>query len=142
MVEKELRGPAGPPRRRTAAARYRTRFNEHPLGYTALLVATGVAALAAGTVGHGLVSGLDQPINRNSPRGVADGAGGALPFAIWAHIWAVRVDRDDPVAVWSQPRKSLATLLVWACGLVGMGRLLMYAAPVDRESGRRLLGLG
>jgi hypothetical protein len=131
VVEDELRQMGWQPWHGAAeAARYRTRFNEHALGYTALLVATGVAALAAGTVGHVLVSGVDHTINRNVLAGWLTVLVVSLPFAIWAHIWAARVDRDDPVAVWSQPRKSLAKLLVWACGLVGIGRLLMYAAQL------------
>ncbi|MDQ6615552.1 MAG: hypothetical protein M3083_12620 [Actinomycetota bacterium] len=107
-------------------ARYRTRFNEHQLGYSALLVSTGVAALALGTVGHILASGLDRSVNRNSLSAWLTVFVVSLPFAIWAHVWAAQVDRDDPVAVWSQPRRSLALALLWGCGIVGIGRLAIY----------------
>jgi Domain of unknown function (DUF5671) len=110
------------------AARYRTRFNEHPLGYAALLAATGASALATGTVGHILVGGLDRTINRNSLAWWLTVLAVSLPFAVWAHVWAARVDRHDPVAVWSEPRRLLAKALVWACGIVGIGRLAWYVA--------------
>lgn len=106
---------------------YRGRFNEHPLGYTALLVSTGVAALAAGTAGHGLTAGLNHPVNRNALAFWLSLLLCTLPFAGWAHQWAARVDREDVVAVWSRPRRELARVLVWACGIVGGGRLLIYA---------------
>jgi hypothetical protein len=54
----------------------------------------------------------------------------ALPFAGWAHWWAARVDRDDPVAVWSEPRRTLALVLVWASGIVGIGRLIIYVGQL------------
>ncbi|MGH9116962.1 MAG: hypothetical protein ACRD0A_03510 [Acidimicrobiales bacterium] len=115
---------------RAAVASYRSRFNQHTLGYTALLVATGIAALAAGSAGHLLAAGISEPVNR-------DGLGFwltlmvcALPFAVWAHVWAARTDGQDPIAVWSVPRRSLATVLLWACGIVGIGRLLVYTAQL------------
>lgn len=113
-----------------AAADYRSRFNEHPLGYTALLAATGVAALAAGTAGHELVRGLDHPVDRNVLALWLSVLLCTLPFAAWAHQWAARVDREDVVAVWSRPRRQLALVLLWACGLVGGGRLLVYAVQL------------
>jgi hypothetical protein len=113
-----------------ASAQYRERFNEHTLGYSALLVATGVGALAAGTAGHILAGGLDHGVNRNQLAIWLTVLTVSLPFAIWAHLWAARIDRDDPVAVWSQPRRTLANVLVWACGIVGVYRLLRYAAQL------------
>jgi hypothetical protein len=112
------------------AARYRTRFNEHRLGYTALLVSTGVAAFAAGTAGHDLAAGIDHSVNRDALAGWLSVLLVSLPFAIWAHVWATHVDRDDPVAVWSQPRRWLAQALVWGCGIVGIVRLVIYAAQL------------
>jgi hypothetical protein len=112
------------------AARYRTRFNEHVLGYSALLVSTGLAALAAGSVGHALAAGIDHSVNRNSVAFWLTLLVVSLPFAIWAHVWAARVDRVDPVAVWSKSRRSLAQVLLWACGIVGIGRLAIYAAQL------------
>jgi hypothetical protein len=115
---------------RFAVARYRQRFNEHGLGYSALLVTTGVAALAAATAGHLLVAGVDGPVDRD---GLADWLTilvCSIPFAAWAHVWAARVDRDDPVAAWSRPRQILARLLLWATGIVGIAHLVLYAAYV------------
>ncbi|MDQ1378349.1 MAG: hypothetical protein QOJ52_3383 [Acidimicrobiaceae bacterium] len=112
------------------AARYRSRFDEHRLGYSALLVSTGVAAFAAGTAGHALAAGIDRRVNRDTLATWLTILVVSLPFAIWAHVWAAHVDRDDPVAVWSQPRRSLARALVWGCGIVGIGRLVMYAAQL------------
>jgi hypothetical protein len=112
------------------ASRYRQRFNEHTLGYSALLVATGLAALAAGTAGHLLTAGIDAPVDRNALAGWLTVLVCALPFAVWAHRWAARLDRLDPVAVWSGPRRTLATVLLWACGIVGVGRLLVYAGQL------------
>lgn len=106
---------------------YRRRFNEHTLGYTALLVATGVAALAAGTAGHELTQGLNHPVNRNYLAFWISVLVCTLPFAAWAHHWAAKVDREDAVAVWSRPRRQLALVLLWACGIVGGIRLLVYA---------------
>lgn len=106
---------------------YRRRFNEHPLGYSALLVSTGVAALAAGTAGHELTRGLDHPVNRDALSFWISVLVCTLPFAGWAHHWAAKVDREDPVAVWSRPRRLLAQVLLWACGIVGGLRLLTYA---------------
>ena len=110
-----------------AAEDYRRRYDEHTLGYAALLVSTGVAALAAGTVGHELTGGLDHPVNRDHLAIWLSVLVCTLPFAGWAHQWAARVDREDVVAVWSRPRRQLALVLLWACAVVGGGRLLLYA---------------
>ena len=112
------------------AGRYRTRFNEHPLGNGALFVSTGVAALALGTVGHVLASGLNGGISRNSLGLWLTIFLVSLPFAAWAQVWANRVDREDPVAVWSLPRRSLATALVVGCAIVGIARLIWYGAQL------------
>jgi hypothetical protein len=112
------------------AVEYRRRFNEHVLGYSVLLVTTGVAALAAGTAGHILTAGLDRPLHREALAAWLSVLVCTLPFAIWAHLWAARVDREDPVAVWSKPRRLLAQILLWACGVVGGARLLFYATQL------------
>jgi hypothetical protein len=131
VVEEELRRAGWHPMHAAIEAnRYRTRFNEHTLGYAALLVSTGVAALALGTLGHALAAGIDGTVNRNRIAFWLTLALIALPFAVWGHLWATRVDRDDPVAVWSQPRRSLALALVWGCGIVGFGRLAYYGAQL------------
>jgi hypothetical protein len=131
VVEDRLRRAGWHPvQAASEALRYRSRFNEHSLGYSALLVATGVAALAAGTVGHLLAAGIDRTISRNGLGLWLTVLAISLPFAIWAHLWAARVDRDDPVAVWSQSRRFLAQVLVWACGLVGIGRLALYGGQL------------
>lgn len=130
VQDKLLRAGWHPGHAAMEAARYRARFNEHRLAYSALLVSTGVAALAAGTSGHTLAGGLDHPIDRNHLAWWLTVLVISLPFAIWAHVWAAHADRDDPVAVWSQPRQSLAKALVWGCGIVGIGRLVMYAGQL------------
>lgn len=128
VVEEQLkRSGWAPSQAALAAERYRSRFNEHTLGYTALLVATGVSALAAGTAGHLLTAGLDHAVNRNALGWWLALLVCALPFAAWAHYWAATVDRDDPVAVWSRPRRTLARTLLWSCGIVGIIRLMIYA---------------
>jgi hypothetical protein len=113
-----------------AATQYRRRFNEHALGYSVLMATTGVAALAAGTAGHLVTVGLDQPINRNALAGWLSALVCTVPFAVWSHRWAARVDRDDPVAAWSRSRRTMALLLAWACGVVGVVRLFVYAAQL------------
>ena len=113
-----------------AGLAYRRRFNEHQLGYTALLVATGLAALGAGSAGHVLVPGLSRPVNRNALAAWLTLLVCALPFAAWAHWWAASVDRDDPVAVWSAPRRALARVLLWSSGIVGIGRLMIYVGQL------------
>jgi lysylphosphatidylglycerol synthetase-like protein (DUF2156 family) len=131
VVEEQLRRAGWHPMPAAIEAnRYRSRFNEHPLGYAALLVSTGVAALAVGTVGHALASAIGGTVDRNSLTFWLTIALVALPFAVWAHVWAAHVDRDDPVAVWSQSRKTLAQALIWGCGLVGIGRLAFYGAQL------------
>jgi hypothetical protein len=112
---------------------YRKRFNEHTLGYSALLVTTGVSALALGTAGHILTGALDGPLHRQSLAVWLSVLICVLPFAVWAHRWARRADRDDPVAVWSTPRRNLSTALLWACGVVGGARLFIYATQLIAE---------
>ncbi len=127
-IDEQLRRQGWTPAQSAAVAeQYRRRYNEHALGYSSLLVATGVAALAAGTTGHILTAGLDQPVNRDALAFWLTLLICALPFAAWSHWWAAGVDRDDPAAVWSRPRRGLARLLLWAAGVVGIGRLLLYA---------------
>ena len=129
VVQDRLRRLGWPAGQAAAAALdYRRRFNEHELGYSALLVTTGVAALAAGTAGHILTNGLNGPLNRNALAVWLTLLICLLPFAVWAHLWAAGVDRDDPVAAWSRSRRLLAQTLLWACGIVGAARLLTYTA--------------
>jgi hypothetical protein len=129
LVEQRLRRQGWAPAPAAATADgYRRRFNEHALGYSALLVTTGVAALAAGTAGHLLTNGLNGRVNRNDLAIWLTLALCVLPFAAWAHVWAARVDRDDPVAVWSRSRRALAQTLLVACATVGAVRLLIYTA--------------
>src|SRR5437660_8961144 len=45
---------------------YRSRFDEHKLGYSALLFSSGFSALAAGTLGHLLCAGFDKRVSRSS----------------------------------------------------------------------------
>jgi hypothetical protein len=131
VVEDELRRAGWDPSEIAAAAvRYRSRFDEHPLGYSALLVATGLAALSAGTAGHMVTAGLVHPVNRGALAVWLSLFVCSLPFAIWAHVWASRIDREDPVAVWSKSRRSLARALLWASGIVGIGRLVIYATQL------------
>jgi hypothetical protein len=133
-VEDQLRRQGWAPVQATAIADgYRKRFNEHTLGYSALLVTTGVSALALGTVGHILTGALNGPLHRQSLAMWLSVLTCVLPFAAWAHRWALRADRDDPVAVWSRPRRTLAITLLWACGVVGGARLLMYATQLISE---------
>jgi hypothetical protein len=122
----------GWPRQQAAliAEDYRKRFNEHALGYSVLLVTTGIAALAVGTVGHILTAVLNGPLDRRALAIWLSLLVCVAPFAIWAHLWAARSDRQDPVAVWSRPRRTLALVLLWACGIVGGARLLIYATQL------------
>lgn len=131
LVEESLRRAGWLPQHAAIeAARYRTRFNEHPLGYSALLVSTGLAALSLGTVGHALAAGLNGPVSRNTlgfwlTLFLVSGA-----FVVPGLLWAFRVDREDPVAVWSNPRRSLSEALIWGCGIVGFARLFWYGAQL------------
>ncbi|MGH9124137.1 MAG: hypothetical protein ACRDZ8_05335 [Acidimicrobiales bacterium] len=131
LVEESLRRAGWWPQHAAIeGARYRARFNEHPLGYATLLVSTGAAALSLGTVGHELAAGLNGPVSRNF-LGVwltlflVSGA-----FLVPGLLWALRVDRNDPVAVWSNSRRSLSQALVWGCGIVGLARLFWYGAQL------------
>lgn len=113
------------------ADHYRRRFDEHALGYSALLVCTGLSALAAGTAAHqllGIAEGID--VDREGLALWLTVLVVATPLAAWATVWAHRVDRDDPVAVWSRPRRSLARVLLWSCAVVGGCRLLAYVFNV------------
>lgn len=131
QIEDRLRRAGWHPEAVRAAVRsYRTRFNQHTLGYTALLASTGLAALGAGTAGHLLAAGIYQPVNRDALGVWLTLMVCTLPFAIWAHVWAARTDGRDPVAVWSVPRHALATVLLWACGIIGVCRLLIYTAQL------------
>jgi hypothetical protein len=108
------------------AGAYRRRFNEHPIGYSTLLATTGFSALAAGTSGHLIIDGLIHPVHRAALAASLSILICLLPFAVWSHTWAAKVDRDDPVAAWSRPRHNLAAALLWACVIVGAIRLLFY----------------
>jgi hypothetical protein len=131
VVEQGLRRAGwGPVPAAQIGSEYRRRFNEHPLGYSALLVATGVAALAAGSTAHTLVGGLTGPLHRPAFARWLTLLVCALPFAVWAHVWAARVDREDPAAVWSIPRRSLAVVLLWAATIVGLIRLVLYVGQL------------
>lgn len=120
--------PTGPAA--AATTQYRQRFNEHKLGYSALLITTGLAALAAGTAGHLLANGLDNPVNRNALASALTLFFCTVPFAVWGHVWAAHTDREDLVSVWSGPRRTLAKVLLWSCGVVGTLRLVAYAAQL------------
>jgi hypothetical protein len=130
VQDRLFRAGWNPEMARSVAAAYRARFDQHTLGYAALLVTTGIAALGAGTAGHLLAAGIYEPVDRDALAFWLTLMACALPFAVWAHVWAARIDRRDPVAVWSVPRRSLATILLWACGIVGAGRLLIYTAQL------------
>jgi hypothetical protein len=126
---------------------YRSRFDEHKLGYSALLFATGFSALAAGTLGHLLCAGFDNPVNRGAVANWLTVLVCSLPFAGWAHWWAAHVDRNDPVAVWSKTRSTLARTLLWGAGIVGVARLMIYVYELNRTlvgapgwAGRSLVG--
>jgi hypothetical protein len=128
-IDERLRREGWSPAQSAAVAEeYRQRFNEHALGYTGLLVATGLAALAAATAGHLLAAGLDGPVNRNGLALWLTLLVCAVPFAAWSHWWAATVDRDDPAAVWSRPRRQLARVLLWGSGVVGIARLMVFVA--------------
>ena len=109
------------------AERYRRRFDEHPLGYAAFLFTTGFTALSLGSASHLLLDRLDG--QEPSPEALSFWLTVlvvAAPLAAWSWRWVQRVDDEDLVAVWSRPRRALATTLVWACGIVGGARLLHY----------------
>jgi hypothetical protein len=130
-VEECLRREGWSPAQAAAVGRqYRARFNQHSLGYASLLVATGLAALAAGTAGHLAAAGIDGPVNRNLLGEWLTVLVCSLPFAVWAHRWAAKADADDPVAVWSGPRRALAQVLLWSCGIIGVGRLVVYVGQL------------
>jgi hypothetical protein len=74
-----------------------------------------------------ITAGLDRPVNRGALAVWLSLFVCSLPFAVWAHVWAARIDREDPVAVWSASRRSLARALLWGAGIVGIGRLVIYA---------------
>jgi hypothetical protein len=107
--------------------RYRRRFDEHPLGYSAFLFTVGFTGLSLGSSAHLLLDELDG--RSADPDTLALWLTVlviAAPLSAWSWRWIARVDDDDPVAVWSRPRRTLARTLLWACGLVGGFRLLHY----------------
>jgi hypothetical protein len=131
VVEQRLRNAGWAPMAAAGtAATYRRRFNEHALGYSALLIATGVAALGLGSTAHTVIAALTRPVDRHGLARWLTIFICAFPFAVWAHCWAAGVDHDDPVAVWSVPRRTLAQILLWASGIVGIGRLMIYVGQL------------
>ncbi len=113
QIEDRLRRAGWHPEAVRAAVRsYRTRFNQHTLGYTALLASTGLAALGAGTAGHLLAAGIYQPVNRDALGVWLTLMVCTLPFAIWAHVWAARTDGRDPVATYQM----LRPMHLWSAG--------------------------
>ena len=107
--------------------RYRARFDEHRLGYAGFLFSIGFSALAAGSVGHLLLAFAE---GRDPSRDVLafwlTVLVIAVPFGLWSWSWVQRTDDTDPVAAWSRPRRTLASTLLWCCGIVGGFRLLHY----------------
>jgi hypothetical protein len=108
-------------------AAYRRRFNEHPVGYSLLLFSTGLSALAIGSLGHTLADGIGGSVDRYSAAFWLTAVLCLLPVAAWSHSWAARVDREDPVAIWSGTRRTLTRILIGACAVVGGARVFYYA---------------
>lgn len=112
------------------SAAYRARFDEHGLGYLALLLSTGVSTLALGTTLHLSLDGLAQPVDRPALAWALAVLVCSLPFTAWSAAWAWQVEREDPVAAWSAPRRTLAQVLLAACVGVGVLRLLAYVSAL------------
>ena len=108
------------------AERYRLRFDEHGLGYFALLCSTGLTALGAATSAHIALNGMTGTIDRPALAFWLTVGFCAAPFAAWSHWWAKGVDADDPAAVWSRQRRSYATLLQWTAVVVGIARFFEF----------------
>jgi hypothetical protein len=131
LARQLVRGGWDPRTASIVAGRYRARFDEHRLGYAGFLFSVGLGALALGSVGHLVLDGIES--GRTSSDALAFWLTIlviAVPFGIWSWVWVQRVDDTDPVAAWSGPRRSLATTLLWGCGIVGGGRLLHYVYTV------------
>jgi hypothetical protein len=133
------------------ATRYRGRFDEHRLGYAGFLFSVGFGALALGSVGHLLLNGVEAgAVASDSLAFWLTLLVIAVPFGVWSWVWVQRVDATDPVAAWSGPRRSLATTLLWGCGVVGGFRLLHYVGTLIADltgaswsnDGNLLVGLG
>lgn len=116
---------------RMVGDRYRARFDEHRLGYAGFLFSVGFSALAAGSTGHLLLAIVeDRDPSREALAFWITILAIAVPFGLWSWRWVTRTDDTDPVAAWSEPRRTLARTLLWCCGIVGGFRLISYVYTV------------
>jgi hypothetical protein len=126
--------------------RYRSRFDEHRLGYAGFLFSVGFSALAAGSIGHLLLAILEgRDPSREALASWITVLAIAVPFGLWSWRWVARTDDTEPVAAWSEPRRALAKTLLWCCGIVGGARLIAYVytvASVISGASERDLAIG
>jgi hypothetical protein len=114
------RAPVAPPPRMDAV-------HQHAFAYSMLFIAVGFAALALGSTIHLLLAWAFE--TRSGSRALADWLTVfvcSVPFAVAAHRVVSRVEREDPLARYSSVRESLSMLLLWAAGVVGGTRLVVF----------------
>lgn len=118
------------------------RAHEHVLAYATLFVAVGLSALALGSTVHLLLEWAVE--TTRGSRAIADWLTVlvcAVPFAVIAARAVRRIELHDPLARLSHARESLSLVLLWAAGVVGASRLLLFvhrgvsALVVDRDVG-------
>ncbi len=115
--------------------------HEHPYAYSILLVTLGLAALSLGSTMH-LV--LDWAFDtRSGSEALANWLTLFLctvPFAVASLVLVRRIEAEDPLARFSQVRETLSLVLLWAAGVVGGTRLLVFvhqmvtALVVERDA--------
>jgi hypothetical protein len=120
LVRARIGAPIGPPPDIDRA-------HQHPLAYAMLFATVGFAALAMGSTIHLLLAWALE--SRSGSQTLADWVTilvCALPFAVAAARVVARIERDDPLARFSPVRDSLSMILLWAAGIVGGARLLVF----------------
>jgi cytochrome bd-type quinol oxidase subunit 2 len=114
--------------------------HEHPFAYITLLVTVGLAALSLGSVIHLVLEWAFD--TRQGSQALANWITLFLctvPFAVAAIVMVRRIEADDPLARYSKIREELSLVLLWAAGLIGGARLLLFvhqlvsALVVDRD---------
>lgn len=101
--------------------------HEHPFAYTTLLVTLGLAALSLGSTMHLVLDWAFE--TREGSQALANWLTLFLctvPFSVASLVLVRRIEAEDALARYSQIRDSLSLILLWAAGVVGGTRLLMF----------------
>lgn len=114
--------------------------HEHPFAYITLFVTMGFAALSLGSTIHLLLAWAFE--TQSGSQALANWLTilfCTVPFAVASLVIVRRIEAEDPLARYSQVRDGVSMVLLWAAGVIGGLRLLLFvhqlvsALIVDRD---------